>query len=1073
MSLFDYGQGKSHIGSSNFDESFQNLYTTNFGRLNPVGCFEVLAGDKWKIAENALTKVAPMPAPAFTRMKQNFYSFFVPNAITWKHWNDFITNGSAYLDTYGNNQTNQEITNQWQQPSIPANMLQLIAKIANGWAIPVWRLNSDRIAEFNQYLKAIVGSYLGLNSSQFQIPSGATNLSLSSFFWLLCKSENMPEFFQYIPYFNMKVVNDGGSLSCTHLCIGCDSHTAFLFFEWLRGRLYFVNDSVPSGSTSNVSDSTMNDSGETQLRSYFDFVTFRFFCDPTTNDPRVDRGPFLLEKYSYVSSATGDTISSYRYLKNLTEIQDFNEDAMHEYTPPILNDNVTAGRYRIVRNIQRAGMWSRSLVAVYRSYISDERQNSLIDLYVNGSQVLHVNFRADSGVYVKSDYVPSIDDVPWVLMSDDYIYNCGCKLVYDNLSSFNLIAGESVNDLGDFWLLEYSGAASEHPMSPFYQETACLRDNVSYISAEYGEFSQLGGSAACDVNFPLYGVNNSSAVIYRLPYGDLISNVSRSLGFDAVGFMIYQCIQSSRLLDYFNIPLEGLCSRSWEDYAGELVNALPFFAYSKIYNDYFRNKTVTSAELDFCHTNGVAWFSQYYITYLRVLKGFGFKFSKQVERLLTENKVNSWVIPMSTAPRSGLTNYTRQFSESPYFISFTRNEYHYLNIISYFELFELLVGDSLTDMIVFKMVNFATKRSVSDSVYIHLSGLLLDNIYLPNYYNGLLHMKYQNFSKDYFSSALLDPMHGANQVSVGDTISELRSGVIEQGFWETTAFRRSVRKFFQGLFGTTPTHGDETSPILLGVDHISIDVGEVLQTSQTTETSPQGTRSGIAASHGKGGLCKHFFNEQGYIIILSSVTVEQQYLQGLERMWTPLESFLDYPFVQFSGIGNESIPMRELTWQTPAKYTQPRLGIDTDMYDLNGSKVLYDGRTSPLFVTNAGSNVSVIPNVVRTELSDDLSPHEEIFGFIPRYSAYKFKLDQCHGAFRNQMDYWQSFRKFYKTPMLVHEFVNWEFVADDGDLNRLFAVEDDTVSDKFYVDCFINALVSRKLPYVCRPKTGV
>ena len=144
--LFSYFTGKRDIKHSKFDMSFQNLFTSNFGELKPAACYEVLGGDTWKVAQNTLTKVAPMPAPAFARIKQNFYSFFVPNQITWKFWNDFITNGTAYLDTYGNNQTNQEITNQWQQPSIMVNDLQLQTKLANGWALPVFRLTSEDVA---------------------------------------------------------------------------------------------------------------------------------------------------------------------------------------------------------------------------------------------------------------------------------------------------------------------------------------------------------------------------------------------------------------------------------------------------------------------------------------------------------------------------------------------------------------------------------------------------------------------------------------------------------------------------------------------------------------------------------------------------------------------------------------------------------------------------------------------------------------------------------------------------------------------------------------------------------------
>ena len=177
--LFSYFTGKRDIKHSKFDMSFQNLFTSNFGELKPAACYEVLGGDTWKVAQNTLTKVAPMPAPAYARIKQNFYSFFVPNQIVWKHWNDFITNGTAYLDTYGNNQTNQEITNQWQQPSIMVNDLQLQTKLANGWALPVFRLSANEVQALISRIRAVgrSDSYIGTTSNNEFLDLGTVKFS--------------------------------------------------------------------------------------------------------------------------------------------------------------------------------------------------------------------------------------------------------------------------------------------------------------------------------------------------------------------------------------------------------------------------------------------------------------------------------------------------------------------------------------------------------------------------------------------------------------------------------------------------------------------------------------------------------------------------------------------------------------------------------------------------------------------------------------------------------------------------------------------------------------------------------
>lgn len=1078
MSLYSYGSGKSKIGSSNFNMSFQNLYTANFGSLNPAACYEVLAGDKWKIAQNSLTKVAPMPAPAYSRIKQNFYSFFVANQTIWRHWNDFITNGSAYLDTYGNNQTNQDITNQWKQPSVFANDLQLIGKIGSGWAIPVFRLDESFLALFKQKLGMESGTSYSFSISvpYEQFSDGVNSLSGEGTWNLLrvLGKFQLPEFFDRIPYihpvWNYQLTspdsNNNSHLSfrLDYFTFGCDLQTAYLFWRWLNSTSDYINPQVTDTVNETITDGVNGYKSENLVNTFFSCV-IRNFCDMYTDDCRVDYAPFRHEKYCFMDSETGNTLNGFAFYRNMVNFQHFEYDSTFYH-----NGSDSSDTYYVHWYYDRAGFYSRSFGIVYND---PAHAGGIHGYIINGC------------IFWNSTDNYLIDDIPYIFGNNfDYMsYFCGESFVYDNSSAFSLsgpnllhipFLGDDLNALNS----TTSSSFSSFFLSPFYQSVNSLSNSFSFDSYYIG--SHLN---ACDVWFPIYcRANDIGNCFYQIPVTTLCSLESFSLGYDAFSFMIYQCKQAVKLLDYFNIPLEGLICRSWEDYAGELINCLPFFAYSKVYNTYFRNKVTTASELDFSYSNGVAFCDYVRQRYLNILKNLNVPMSEQVKQLLSDEKLNSWVIPMCTAPKSGLTNYTVEFANSPYFVNYVQNEFHYFNTQTYFDLFSLLTGFQLTSVMIDKIIKFAVKKTISGSVYLQLSGLLLENVYLPSYYNGLLHLKYQNFTKDYFSSAVTDPMHGANQVNVGSTITELREGVIEQGFWESTAFRRSIKSFFEGMFGTTPTHGDEIDPIPLGVDHLPVNIGEVIQTSETTSSSPQGSRSGLAAAHGKGGLCKHYFNEQGYIIILSSITLEQQYFQGLEKMWTPLNSFLDYPFVQFAGVGNESIPLRELKFVTTGKYNDvPNNRFsDVGLYRPEGSKVLYDGQTSPLFIEHINRAGGIVQNV--HVVSNTTAPYgtsrtekgfNEIFGFVPRYSSYKFKLDQVHGAFRNQMDYWQTFRKFFKDPMLVHEFVNWEFVADDGELNRLFAVQDDNVSDKFYVDCYINALVTRKLPYVCRPKTGL
>lgn len=1085
MSIFNYGNKKREIGHSDFNESFQNLHTQDFGELAPVACYEVLAGDKWKIAQNSLTKVAPMPAPAFTRIKQNFYSFFVPNQLVWRHWNDFFTNGTSYLDTYGNNQTNQDISNKWRVPSLPAVDLQLITKLANGWAAPVFRLTSDQVTKFNNLI------FRGDNNPQgFNFPveqfynSDTSNSKISSeALWSLLISTRiiqLPSFFDKIVYVHPEInitfsspdSNNNVSLAAppilTNFTFASDIHTAKEFSDWLGISL---TDNIVSGlPLQNEADSTLTDS--TSSGSYSSFsnsysfnFSIRFWCNIFDDYSSLDSGPFLLEKYNFDCSvpAFGSSfLSTYRFIRNINKVKHFEFTTQFFY-----HDGSDPSDYYVIDHfVDNCRFWNRHFGIVYNS----DRSN--VEGYVvNGI------------IFWKSSYDITIEDVPFIMDFDEsYIsFFSGMKLLVDNYSSFSVSSTilSQVNNLGDY----NNSINSPSPNSFYYFSPFSILNPVSISDPSFSSLSYIGfRSNSCDVIFSVLQslFSSGSNNLYSVPYNDIVTPSEFSLGFDSFGMLINSCIKCSRNLDRYNIPLEGLTSASWESYAGELINALPWFASSKIINQFFRNKVTTSAELDFSYSNGCALMNNGRLTYLNILRSLGIPLSDQVIDILDFNLLGSWVIPCSTAPKSGLTSYSTEFSSNDIFLSYVANEYHYFNIQSFSDLFSVLTGWQLTARFVDKILNFAVKKTISNSQYILLSGLLLDNVYLPNYYNGLLRMRYQNFSKDYFSSAVLDPMHGANDVQLGSTVSELRSNVAEQGFWETSSFARSIKRFFQNMVGTSPTHGDPTDPILLGIDHININIGEIVQTSQTTDNSPQGSRSGLAAAAGQGGLCKHYFNEQGWIIIFESITLEQQYYQGLEKQFTPYRNFLDYPFIDFVGLGNQSIPIREIKWQPSGKfnssfpsYLLPLLNT----YPVEGSKILYDGRSSPLFIrsvtgTTGNKQINVVANTTNGLGYDSADPRkgfDEIFGYIPRFSTYKFKLDQVHGSFRNQLDYWQSFRRFYKNPILTHEFVNWEFVSDDGELKRLFSVEDSDISDKFYVDCYINAKVTRALPVVCRP----
>lgn len=73
-----------------FDLSFTNNLTMEFGKLYPVMCKEVLPGDSFKITPSFGLRYMPMVFPVQTRMMANLHFFYVRNRNLWKDWPAFI-----------------------------------------------------------------------------------------------------------------------------------------------------------------------------------------------------------------------------------------------------------------------------------------------------------------------------------------------------------------------------------------------------------------------------------------------------------------------------------------------------------------------------------------------------------------------------------------------------------------------------------------------------------------------------------------------------------------------------------------------------------------------------------------------------------------------------------------------------------------------------------------------------------------------------------------------------------------------------------------------------------------------
>lgn len=143
-------------------------------------------------------------------------------------------------------------------------------------------------------------------------------------------------------------------------------------------------------------------------------------------------------------------------------------------------------------------------------------------------------------------------------------------------------------------------------------------------------------------------------------------------------------------------------------------------------------------------------------------------------------------------------------------------------------------------------------------------------------------------------------------------VSTLRQCVQIQRWLELNA-RGGVRytEFLRSHFGIAPKDEVLGRPEYIGGTKSSIVVSEVLQTSATSDTSPQGNLAG----HGLGAcsdyICTYTSKEFGYIIGIASWMPKPSYQQGVNRIFSRKTKF-DFYFPEFAHLSEQAVTKGEI-----------------------------------------------------------------------------------------------------------------------------------------------------------------
>jgi hypothetical protein len=156
------------------------------------------------------------------------------------------------------------------------------------------------------------------------------------------------------------------------------------------------------------------------------------------------------------------------------------------------------------------------------------------------------------------------------------------------------------------------------------------------------------------------------------------------------------------------------------------------------------------------------------------------------------------------------------------------------------------------------------------------------------------------------------------------------------------------------------------SPVI--ISEIVNTTGQVNQPGQDAGL-PQGNMAGHGLSVSSGRSGSYYCEEHGYIIGIMSVMPKTAYQQGIPKTFLKNDT-LDYYWPSFANIGEQEVLNNEL-------YAYTAIG-------------------------------------------------EQTFGYVPRYSEYKYMPSRVAGDFRNTLDYWHLGRIFNSQPTLSAAFVECE-----------------------------------------------
>lgn len=267
---------------------------------------------------------------------------------------------------------------------------------------------------------------------------------------------------------------------------------------------------------------------------------------------------------------------------------------------------------------------------------------------------------------------------------------------------------------------------------------------------------------------------------------------------------------------------------------------------------------------------------------------------------------------------------------------------------------------------------------------------------------------------DVAGSLRLSNLYAFGPSSLGmATINQLRMAFQVQKLYEKDA-RGGTRyiEILKAHFGVTSPDARLQRPEYLGGNRIPINVNQIVQQSQTTDTSPQGTPVGLSLTSDTHGDFRKSFVEHGFVLGLMVARYDHTYQQGLERFWSRRDRF-DYYWPVFANIGEQAVKNKEIFAQ----------GTDQD---------------------------------------------DEVFGYQEAWADYRFKPSHVTGEMRSSspqsLDVWHLADDYQQLPSLSDSWIR----EDAATVDRVIAVSS-RVANQLFADIYVRNRATRPMPMYSVP----